>query len=506
MSARRSGISTPLFSIASSASWGIGEFPDLAPFAKWAVEAGQSAVLLLPIGELTLAERSPYSAMTAMALDPTYIHLPALADFGGLGGELAFEPEDTRALAAIRRSARVPYETIRRLKHKWLRRSWDRFLRLEVAKGTPRARHFEAYTKLEAWWLEEYALFRALHARHDEAPWWDWPAPLAAAGPDAVKRARAELHHEMTYRMYLQWVAAQQWDEARRLAWPVKVYGDVPFMIGRDSADVWARQGQFMSDATVGAPPDAFSTEGQDWSLPPWRWEVMQADGFTWMKARARRSAALFDGFRLDHLVGLYRTYIRPLDPSQPARFVPAKQIEQIGLGETLVGIFAGSGADVIAEDLGTVPAYVRESMARLAVPGFRVLRWERRWDLPGKPPIDPREFPELSVATTGTHDTEPLAALAASGVRRPGSGVRRGAALEAVDATLASLLAAGSSFTLIPIQDAFGWRDRINTPNVVSEENWTWRVPRPVDSWLDWPEGVARADRLREMTRAAGR
>jgi 4-alpha-glucanotransferase len=505
MRGRRSGLSAPLFSLTSTASWGIGEFTDFVPFARWAGAAGQSAVQILPIGELTRAERSPYSAMTAMALDPTYIHLPALQDFGGLGAELAFEREDTQALEAVRRSPRIAYEAIRDLKERWLRRSWDRFLRLEVAKGTPRARHFEAFTVEQAWWLDEYALFRALHARHRGFPWWQWPAPLAAAEPQAVARARSELYHEMSYRKYLQWVAAQQWAEARRRSWPVVVYGDLPFMIGRDSADVWARQPQFMADATVGAPPDAFSAEGQDWSLPPWRWQAMRDDGYTWMKARARRSADLFDGLRLDHLVGLYRTYIRPLDPAVPAHFVPPDEADQIALGETLVSIFLASGADIIAEDLGTVPDYVRASMIRLGVPGFRVLRWERRWDEPGTPPIDPREYPELSVATSGTHDTEPLAALPASGVRRPGAGAVP-TAPHLVDAKLAALLAAGSSLTLIPLQDAFAWKDRINTPNQVSDDNWTWRVPQPVDTWLDWPKAVARAGRLEKMTRAAGR
>jgi 4-alpha-glucanotransferase len=314
----------------------------------------------------------------------------------------------------------------------------------------------------------------------------------------------------MSYRMYLQWVAAGQWTDARRRASPVKVYGDLPFMIGRDSADVWARQAQFMADATIGAPPDAFSADGQDWSLPPWRWEAMRGDGYAWMKARARRSADLFDGLRLDHLVGLYRTYIRPLDAAVRPHFVPEAQEEQIALGETLVGIFVASGADIIAEDLGTVPDYVRESMTRLRVPGFRVLRWERHWDQPGKPRIDPRAFPALSVATSGTHDTEPLAALPASGVRRPDAAARHrepaAARVAAVDATLAALLGAGSSLTLIPVQDAFAWKDRINTPNVLSDENWTWRVPHPVDAWLDWPEAAARAAALLAMTRAARR
>ena len=84
-------------------------------------------------------------------------------------------------------------------------------------------------------------------------------------------------------------------------------------MISADSPDVWARQHEFRFDATIGVPPDAFSETGQDWGLPPWRADVMAANGFAWMRARARRYGDLYDGFRIDHLVGLYRT-VRPAD------------------------------------------------------------------------------------------------------------------------------------------------------------------------------------------------
>ena len=84
--------------------------------------------------------------------------------------------------------------------------------------------------------------------------------------------------------------------------------------------------------------------------------------------------------------------------------------------------------------------------MTRLQLPGVKVLRWEKHWDLDGTPPIDPATFPELSVATTGTHDIEPLAATP------------DGETSEQRAATLQSLLSAGSALTLLPLQDVFGW------------------------------------------------
>ena len=131
MMRRQSGICVPLFSLVSTESWGIGEFTDLAMFSKWAAEAGQSVVQILPINEMPPIERSPYSAMSAMALDPIYIALPQLVDFAGLGGELALNDAERATLRSLRHGPRINYAVVRQLTDRWLRRSFDRFLRLE---------------------------------------------------------------------------------------------------------------------------------------------------------------------------------------------------------------------------------------------------------------------------------------------------------------------------------------------------------------------------------------
>ena len=496
MSGRKSGISVPLFSLASQRGWGIGEFGDLPVFSRWLSEAGQSIVQILPIHEMPPVETSPYSAMTAMALDPIYITMADLPDFAGLGGELALDATEEAEVNRLRQSPRIDYASVRRLKDTWLRRSYDRFLRLEVSRGSPRAARYQAFVTEQAWWLAEYALFRALHAVHRDLPWTDWPGPIAKSEPAAIEGIRPMASVEIGYRSYLQWVAAEQWTEAKRLSWPVRVFGDLPFMISANSPDVWARQPEFRFDATIGVPPDAFSETGQDWGLPPWRANVMAANDFRWMRARARRYGDLYDGFRIDHLVGLYRMYVRPIDKTLKAFFDPGEEPAQIALGETLVGILASAstGPEVIAEDLGSIPPFVRESMERLGLPGLKVLRWEKHWDRDGQPSIDPAEFPERSVATTGTHDIEPLASTP------------EGDSEDKRSAVLQSLLGAGSALSLIPLQDVFGWTDRINTPALVDGLNWTWRLPWPVDTWLDRHDTIACADQLRDWTRGAGR
>jgi 4-alpha-glucanotransferase len=236
-------------------------------------------------------------------------------------------------------------------------------------------------------------------------------------------------------------------------------------------------------------PPDAFSATGQDWGLPVYRWADMEAGGHAWMTARADRMADLYGLYRVDHVVGLYRTYYFPSDGA-PAAFVPADEPAQIANGERMMALFSRR-ARVIAEDLGVVPDFIRSSLDRLAIPGYRVQRWERDWDLPGQPFRDPAAWPEVSVATTGTHDTDSLADWYDSlgdGDRRallalPGLAPLRGRAPARFDdsvrdALLELLYGARSDLLLLPFQDLFGHRERVNVPGTVNDQNWTYRMP----------------------------
>jgi 4-alpha-glucanotransferase len=514
---RQSGIGVPLFSLVTSRGWGIGEFADLPALGDWCAAAGQRYVQLLPLNEISPGETSPYSSMSAMALDPIYIRLTDVDDFVALGGEDGLDAADRRQLEMLRAATRVRYAEVRTLKMRWLRRGYLRFVEEELARGTARAEAFRAYDARESWWLDSYATFRAIHAAHEEKAWWDWSPALAFGEAAAVRDAAAGLGEERRFRVYLQWIAEQQWRGARAAA-RVRVFGDLPFMVSGDSPDVWARREEFMLDATVGVPPDAFSESGQDWGLPPWRWQAMQSTGFQWIRARARRTAALFDGVRIDHLVGLYRVYVRPIDQEQPRVFAPPDERTQSQLGATLLGIYLASGIEVVAEDLGTVPDFVRWSMARLGVPGFKVLRWERRWHEPGEPLLDPATYPEASVALSGTHDTEAMAewwteaspVLRASLLAVCGLPPERAADAaygpELRDAVLRTLLASASRYVMLPLPDVFGWDARVNTPATVTDANWTWRVPVRFDAWRESPEWVERAASLAAWTAAADR
>ncbi len=510
---RRAGLLIPLFACPSAASWGIGEIGDLAPMTLWLARAGQRVLQLLPINEMAPGQQSPYSAISAMAIDPIFLSLPAIADFHALGGEASLSADDRARLEAVRRAPAIAYEEVSRLKRCALRAAFARFHEAEWCRDTERARAMKHFLAAQAWWIEDYCAFRALHARGGEQPWTEWPEALQRRDPVAVAEARRELSREILFYQYLQWQAAEQWAAARQNAHGVQLFGDLPFMVDGDSADVWARQHQFRLDASVGAPPDAFSAEGQNWGMPVYRWDVMAAEHFRWLRERARRGADLYDGYRIDHVVGFYRTYGKPRGGGPPF-FTPSDEPAQTALGEQVLGVLREAGAEVIAEDLGTVPDFVRASLARLGVPGFRVLRWERRWHTEGQPFRDPAEYPAASVVASGTHDTETLAVWwertpaeeksmlsALPTVLRVTGGrglLDRPYAPDVRDALIEALFASGSNLLLCPVQDAFGWRDRINDPAQVSGANWTFRLPWLCDRLDDVPEARERQERLR--------
>jgi 4-alpha-glucanotransferase len=516
---RHAGVAVPLFSIPSRGAWGIGEIPDLGVLSAWMASAGFSRVMLLPIVTMGADQTSPYSASSAMAIDPLYVAVGDLEDFVLAGGIAALSETTRFDLELAQGAHRVQYAAIRRAKREALELAFARFMLAEWAQLTPRGSELARYAAHERWWLDDYALFQAI-AEQQAGSWRDWPAPIRDRDPKALDETRRRLSRRVLFHQYVQWIAEGQWQRARAsaAAQGVTIIGDLPFVVDLHSADVWARADEFLLDVSLGVPPDAFSATGQDWGLPVYRWDVIAGRGFSWIHQRARRMAALFGAFRIDHVIGFYRTYGRPKQ-GEPF-FIPRDEGSQLALGETVLRIFRESGAGVIAEDLGTVPGFLRPSLERLGVPGCKVLRWEREWDANGQPFVDPAMYPPLSAALTGTHDTHTLAdwwdhagyderrafldlpamrSLGITHLAQPWSAELR-------DAILTTAYESGSIEVIVPIQDVFGWRDRINVPGTVTEDNWTWRLPWPVDELAAVPAAVERAEYCRALATATGR
>jgi 4-alpha-glucanotransferase len=488
----------PLFSVRTTRGWGLGEIPDLPAFARWARGSGMSVLQLLPVNEVSGGESSPYSAATAFALDPVYLALDELEDFQAVGGRQSLSAAERARLDQLAGSRVVDWGAIRALKAAAISRAFAHFREREWASGSRRRQQLERYLDTHREWLDDYCLWRVVHDQEHRA-WWEWPEPLRNRQPEALARLRAEQAEAILRCCWLQWVLDEQWQnaraEARQLG--VALKGDLPFMVAADSADVWSRPIDFRLDRSVGTPPDAFSPVGQDWGLPAYDWDHMQAGDFSWLQSRAARAGALYDLFRVDHVIGFYRTWTRPVRPAPEARagvpapapeggrFTPAREPEQIALGERVLTLFKQCG-EVIAEDLGMVPEFLPPSLSRLNVPGYRVLRWETRKDGSFR---DPASWPELSVATNGTHDVEPNAAWYTGLTPRErrllvdlpelrhldpsapfGDDVR--------DALLRAVYGAASGLAINPFQDLLGAPERINVPGTVTASNWSYRMP----------------------------
>lgn len=501
------GVTVPLFSLRSASSWGIGEIGDLPALARLLAPAGVSLIQLLPINEIAGGNTSPYGALSAFGIDPMYISLTAVDDLRALGNAEALGHDGARRLDALRAAPGVDYEAVRALKRHALIAGLKRFHHHELRAHTPtpRARSFHAFVAAHHGWLDAYALYRAIKDDQHGKPWWEWPAPLREREAAALRQEEARLADAVLYFKYVQWLAHSQWADARAALrhQGVEIMGDLPFMVDRDSADVWAERREFRLDMSVGCPADQFDEDGQDWGLPPYYWGVMAGNDFAWLRRRARYSGELYDRFRVDHLVGFFRTAMRPYDARRdakgklvPARFDPPDEHSQRLHGERVVGAMiaaaAETGARLVAEDLGSVPAYVGPALAKLGAPGYRVLIWEKD----GEVFRDPASYPVRSVACFGTHDTAPVAAwwtqlgeseraavlqLPVLRDMSPAPGKRFSVDLHA--ALLRLICGAGSELVLLLLQDLLGTRDRINVPGTVKPSNWTYRLAKPIEA-----------------------
>jgi 4-alpha-glucanotransferase len=453
--------------------------------------------MMLPLLEPSPGQSSPYSSCSFFALDPLYVCIEEVPEWSELGRFSMLDDSERQVLDRVRASPRVLHGEVRWLKERVLRRCFERFVD-RVGPDSERGCDLRRFLEEHAHWVQDYSLFRALKANHPQS-WRQWPEPLREARPEGLVEARRVHAREIQFRSWLQWIAFRQLEAARvgANARGVAIGGDEPFLVAEDSADVWSRRDRFRFDATVGAPPDAFSADGQEWGLPPYRWERIAEEGYELFAQRGRHTARLYDLVRIDHVVGLYRTYHRPLDKS-PHFFWPPDEDAQRRQGEAALRAFASAGTELIAEDLGVIPEFVRTSLAQLGIPGYRVLRWEQD----GGRYRDPASWPELSVATTGTHDTETAAEWWESLTDQERAAVRAIPGLDrlpedrcqtfspqVLHALLETVYRSPSRLVLLPIQDLFGLRDRINVPNTLGPENWSWRMP--------WTLGAMREDAI---------
>jgi len=519
---RLAGCTIPLFSLRTRASWGIGQIPDLVPTAAWLATGGMRLLQILPPYELAAGETSPYGARTAFGLDPIYIDWEAVPDFGDGGAQAHLDEGQRAELVRLRASPRVDYAGVRALKAAVSGRAFEGFYEREWLRDTPRANELRRFIEREGAWEEALALYVALRESHQDHGWDFWPEGERTRDAKVLAEARKEHARRVLEHQYGQWIAHVQWQKAREglAGLGVELMGDLPFVVGHESADVWAHADQFRGDVTLGAPPDAFSHEGQDWGLPVYDWTAMEANHLSWIVARTRHAAKLYDRFRLDHVVGYFRMFVTPkANDAQGAggaftgTFEPEGEEAQRARGLRLLQVMVDEArpAKIIAEDLGKIPDFVGEVLRGLEIPGYRVIPWER--DYVRHVYRTPDEFLPVSVASWSTHDTAPITGWwrELQVWEQEGLSQVAGVAPSAGDeerwtALMRTLLGARSDLTLVLGAEVLGAHERINTPGMVGPENWTYRLPMPVEDLERDPGIVRRMDALRAMAEASGR
>lgn len=308
------GVAVPVFSLRSGRSGGIGEFCDLKLLADWASAAGLRLLQLLPVNDTaatgTWRDSYPYSAISAFALNPAYLRLDAVGMLPEDFPEAQTYETTRRTLNALRE---VDYEAVLRWKWAYLRALFPLQQEAFLCDAG-----FRAFFRTHREWLVPYAVFcylRDLHGTADNRRFgrlslFGRQEVEAFAAPDQPQYAEIAIHYFVQYHLHLQLSEAAAYARDRGLA----LKGDIPIGIGRHSADAWQHPEAFFLDMQSGAPPDDFAPRGQNWGFPTYRWEIMEADGYRWWKARLRHLAEYFDVIRFDHILGFFRIWQIPAE------------------------------------------------------------------------------------------------------------------------------------------------------------------------------------------------
>ncbi len=534
----------PAFSPRREGDLGIGDTLALREWIDWAAERQVGFIQLLPINE-NGTEESPYSGISSAALDPIYL----ACDVGEIPGLRSVDIAKARdQLMSAQTSSLVNYPAVRAVKRNLLELAWAKF------ENAPQSmiEEFAHFRQTEEEWLGDYGLFRFLMEFHGEKLTWDqWPAscqtPVSAREFVAGLRQKdaEQVDYRIGYFAFVQWLCFRQWLALRAHADArgVKLMGDVPIGISWHSSDVFFAREEFRLGWCGGSPPEGmgqddpfFQQWGQNWGIPLYRWDHMQSNGFTWWQKRIKRLTRIFQIYRLDHILGFYRIYAFPWRPERNHEFIGLSREQAASINNGLLPdwslrpddtvenkaanrddgdirlraiLSASDGAEVIAEDLGWVPDYVRPHLLDLGITGFRIPHWdcnENGHPTPGN------AFPENSFATYSTHDHDPVngiwngclrviqqhqenpnehTAWAVGGANNtlrilsefagipiphqaPWPPFTEGVRLRLIKA----LFASNSRYACLMITELFGLNDRINHPGTSGGQNWRFRLP----------------------------
>lgn len=541
---KTTGLLIPAFSTRRTGDLGIGDTLGMLQWIDWAAEFGIGFLQLLPVNE-NGTDESPYAGISSIALDPIY---------------LAFDPPEVpcitqseidaarASLGSHLKSHLIDYPAVRAAKQHLLEISFARF----TAQGDPEHdAEFVSFREQNSEWLPDYCLFKLLiEINGSDLTWDQWSEETIC--PESARKYVDELrktnpgHVEsrFNYFAYVQWLCFRQWRALRAHADSkgVKLMGDVPIGVSFHSADVFFNRAEFHTNWFGGTAPEGYSAEnpfihewGQNWGVPIYDWDAMAKNDFSWWRKRISHLTDIFRMFRIDHILGFYRIYGFPWHPRRNHEFLglddnaaaeinggrlphwfhrPDDHDENKSRNRAdgdfrLRAIVDAAGdAEIIAEDLGWVPEYVRPHLAQLGMAGYRIPHWD---SYENGCPVLGDVYPENSFASYSTHDHDSLCAT--------WENCRMTVALQKEHATeqghwsaegcthslqllagfsgipipednnwphysdaihwrlIKSLLESNSRYAVLMVTDLFALKDRINTPGTMGGGNWRLRL-----------------------------
>lgn len=408
------GLTVQLYGLRSRRNWGIGDFRDLASLMRWAGRLGAAMVGVNPLHALPPGGISPYSPSSRLFHNPLYLDVESIAEFKDASvGSLVRRRSFQRMVESLRRSETVNYEKVAALKWPLFKRLYRVFAAAHLGRHTRRDRAFQRFKTEQGRPLQHCALFQALQEQFTPrgAPprsWREWPTEFQHPDSPGVQRWLRRHLERIDFYCYLEWQCDEQLKHvqsaARRVGMPIGLYTDFAIGIDPNGADAWMFQDDFAQSASVGAPPDLFSPNGQNWGLaPPHPMRIVHS-AYRLFVEGFRRNMRHSGLFRLDHAMGLFRLF-----------WVPEGRIAADGAyvrypSQDLLGILALESQRhrviVVGEDLGTVTPEIRSSLMGAGLLSYRLLLFEK--SKVGRF-FSPHEYPTQAMTAVTTHDLPTL-------------------------------------------------------------------------------------------------
>jgi 4-alpha-glucanotransferase len=453
-------------------AFGIGDLgQDAYDFIDFLQATKQKYWQILPLGP-TGYGNSPYMCYSAIAGNPLLISPQELVKDGWLNEtDLAQIPEFDRD--------RVEFDRVIEFKHQLFSIAHQNF----IDKGDRSAYDRFCHDRIN--WLDDYALFMALHDRQPELSWYEWEKDLVKREPQALIHWQNELGREISYHKFLQFIFYQQWNKLLTYAHAaeIEIIGDIPIYVAQNSADVWANQSLFALDPATGmaalmagVPPDYFSETGQLWGNPVYDWEQAIATNFNWWIQRFESLLSLVDIIRVDHFRGFQAFWAveRGEETAINGRWINAPGAELFRTLQQKWGKLP-----ILAEDLGVITPDVEALRDGFNFPGMKVLQFAFGSDRDN--PFLPYNYGRNFVVYTGTHDNDTTVGwfdkLEGHELERItnylGTLDRGNIHWQLINLAMSSI----ADLAIVPLQDILGLPTaaRMNFPGI-AEGNWGWR------------------------------